>query len=151
MRVILVPLLIHVATACSHAPESSIQRAESPSEAPPLITLDMLTYQRLKDEQVLRALVDAGSDLTKPHVLEHHFVCADGAAAKPVVVWAAAAGYEASRVSEGKSKGHRRAYFDLVKRTVPTMANITSQTTTMLELAAKYGINYDGWGCEVVK
>ena len=116
-----------------------------------MITADALAHQRAKDEQVVRALADAGSDLSRPHALEHHFVCPNRVAAEPVVAWGRAAGYEPSQVSDGEFEGRKYAYFDLVKKTVPTLANITSQTTAMLEAAARHGIEYDGWGCEVVK
>jgi len=116
-----------------------------------VIPAELLAQQRRKDQEVVRALANAGADMSKAHALEHHFVCVDRTAAEPVVAWGRGAGYEASPVSEGEYKGQRYAYFDLVRKTVPTMDNITRQTTAMLEAAAANGVEYDGWGCEVVR
>jgi len=145
MRIILAGLFTLVVPACSRTPESSSQ----PRPEVPVIGADVLAHQRAKDQQVVRALADAGADLAKPHALEHHFVCPSRAAAEPVLAWGRSAGYEPSPVSEDEFEGQRYAHFDLVKKTVPTMANITPQTTAMLEVAAKHGIEYDGWGCDV--
>jgi regulator of RNase E activity RraB len=145
MRTILVGLFVLIPIACSPTTEPSSQLPEERA----VIAADVLARQRLKDQQVVRALANAGSDLSKPHALEHHFVCPNRAAAEPVVAWGRAAGYEPSPVSDGEFKGRRYAYFDLVKKTVPTMANITPQTTAMLEVAAKHAIEYDGWGCRI--
>ena len=116
-----------------------------------MITAEILAGQRAKDEQVIRALAEAGADMSKPHALEHHFVCPSRAAAEPAVAWGRASGYKPSPVSEGEFEGKKYVYFDLVRETVPTIANITAQTTVMLQIAAKNGLDYDGWGCEVVK
>jgi regulator of RNase E activity RraB len=110
---------------------------------------EVLAHQRFKDQQVVRALADAGSNLSKPHALEHHFVCAERAAAELVVARGRASGYDPSPVSDGEFVGRRYAYFDLVKKTVPTMANITPKITAMLEVAVEHGIEYGGWGYEV--
>lgn len=116
-----------------------------------MISKDVLAHQRAKDEQVIRALAEAGSDLSKPHLLEHHFICPTREAAAPVVAWGAASGYHASEVVEGEFEGRNYAYFDLVVSTVPTIAEVTKQTAAMLEIAARHYVKYDGWGCEVVK
>jgi regulator of RNase E activity RraB len=141
-----VGLLVLVEMGCSPDPESSSQLQEERT----VISADVLAHQRVKDEAVVRSLANAGADLSKPHSLEHHFVCPNRAAAEPVVAWGLAQGYRPSSVSERKFDGRAYAYFDLVKSTVPTMANISSQTSAMLEIAARHGVEYDGWGCEVV-
>lgn len=116
-----------------------------------MVPQDVLVRQRAKDEQVLRALADAGSDLSKPHSLEHHFVCPNRAAAQPVVAWGIAAGYQTSEVVDGEFEGRKYSCFDLIKSTVPTISIITAETSAMLAAAARHGVEYDGWGCEVVK
>jgi len=99
---------------------------------------------------VLERLAKAGSDLSKPHRLEHHFLCADRAAAAPVIRWARAAGYEPGPVADGVQYGQAYVYFDLVSQVVPTPETIAAQSTAMLEAAARFGVEYDGWGCFVV-
>ena len=53
--------------------------------------------------------------------------------------------------ADGTFEGRDYVYFDLVKPTVPSIQNITPETTAMLEAAARFGVEYDGWGCGVVK
>lgn len=116
-----------------------------------MVSKDVLAHQRAKDEQVIRALAEAGSALRKTHLLEHHFICPSREAAEPVVAWAKAFGHHASEVVEGEFEGRRYFYFDLVVPTVPTIDEVTKQTAAMLEIAAQHGVEYDGWGCEVVE
>lgn len=116
-----------------------------------MVSVKDLERQRAKDEQVLAALENAGSDLSKPHRLEHHFECANRAQADRIVEWARNAGYQVSVVKEGMFEGKTHVYFDVAKSTVPTLANVSVQTTAMLRIAAQHGAEYDGWGCEIVR
>lgn len=59
-------------------------------------------------------------------------------------------GFEPTPVVEHRQRGHAYVSFDLVRQSVPTLAEITDQTRSMLELATKCGVEYDGWGCAVV-
>jgi regulator of RNase E activity RraB len=104
----------------------------------------------MKDEQTIQALADAGSDMSKPHLLEHHFVCETREAAEAVIAWGTASGYRGSPVTEGTFEGHEYVYFDLIKSTLPVIDDVLSETTAMLDVAARSGAEYDGWGCEVV-
>lgn len=99
---------------------------------------------------MLRRLAEAGSDLTKSHSIEHHFVCSERSSATPVLSFGASAGYQPSPVTENTFAGQTYFTFDLVRVCVPTLAEITDQTRSMLELATRCGVEYDGWGCAVV-
>lgn len=142
-----VQLLALLTVSCS--PDTGTP--EQGQGSPPLLPAEVLRSQRAKDVDVLRALADAGADLSKPHSLEHHFICPDREAAQRVIAWAVDAGYSPGEVLDGEWEGRKYAYFDLIKHTVPTIENVSSQTGAMLEVAAKYGVEYDGWGCAVVK
>ncbi len=133
--------------SCSRTtdPQSQLQ------EEPVVISREVLDQRRANDLLVIQALGNAGSDLSKPHSLEHHFVCQTRELAEPALAWGIAEGYEASPVTEAEFEGREYVYFDLVKSTVPAIENITPQTTAMLEIAARHEIEYDGWGCAVVK
>ena len=133
--------------SCSRTtdPQSQLQKE------PVVISREVLDHQLANDVQVIQALGNAGSDLSKPHLPEHHFECRTREMAEPVLAWGIAEGYAPSPVTEGKFEGREYVYFDLVKSTVLTVENITSETTAMLEIAARHGIEYDGWGCEVVE
>lgn len=138
-------LLAIVAAGCSRGAEPV------DCEQAPVVSQDVLAHQRAKDEQVIRALAEAGSNMSKPHSLEHHFVCPSREAAGPVVAWGKASGYQSSEVIDDEFEGRRYVYFDLVMSTVPTIAEVTMHTSAMLEIAARHGVEYDGWGCEVVE
>jgi regulator of RNase E activity RraB len=64
--------------------------------------------------------------------------------------WARLNGFQVSPRQEGRWEGRRYYYFDLVKSTIPTLENISPDTTLMLRLAAEFECTYDGWGCAVV-
>jgi regulator of RNase E activity RraB len=63
----------------------------------------------------------------------------------------ASLGFEPSRVVEQRDSGQTYFSVDLVRVAVPTAAEISAQTRTMLALAATCRVEYDGWGCMVVK
>jgi regulator of ribonuclease activity B len=131
--------------------------AASPSERSSFAAPDgsvadgVLEEQGEYDRATIEALAKAGSDLSKPHLVEHHFVCPDPTRAAAAVEWGRAHGYRPSPVTTANFKGSDYAYFDLVKSTVPSLERISSDTKAMIDLAARSGIEYDGWGCSVVK
>jgi regulator of ribonuclease activity B len=105
-----------------------------------------------KDRLVLKALRDAGSNLSKPHRLEHHFVTYHRAEADAVIADKAAAGYEVSEVQTLKDeRGRDYWYFDLVRAVVPEERAIFAETLRMTTLEKDHDVLYDGWGCGVEK
>lgn len=100
---------------------------------------------------MLRALGDAGSDLSKPHEIEHHFACSTQSLAESVRTRGAALAFEPSPVTKQNYESETYFTVDLVRTAVPTTSEITQQTRQMLELAANLGVEYDGWGCMLVK
>lgn len=146
MHIQLAAVLLLATASC--APDSVVPQGAS---APPSITPAELASQRTKDEQTLRALRSSGSDLAKAHAIEHHFVCADRDASERFAVWARAV---PGRVNGPHAQEYRgKEYFtcDVVRETVPTIETVTSHTIEMLEAASRLGVEYDGWGCSVVK
>lgn len=135
-----------LAIGCSREPDSAPERAPSPQ-----LGVEGLAAQRAKDQQLFDALVKSGSKMSEPHELEHHFLCEDRAAAAPVIAWGLAEGYQPGPVLVAVWEGSAYCHFELVKSTVPTLDNITSQSTAMLEAAARFDVDYDGWGCSVVE
>lgn len=123
-------------------------RARTGSRSP-AVTEEVLSDFHASNIEVLRALAEAGGDLSRPHEIEHHFLCPDRKAAEPILAWGRSAGYRPSAVFDAEHEGLRYVHFDLVMATVPTLANMTAQTTSMLEIAARCGVDYDGWGCSV--
>ena len=105
-----------------------------------------------KDRLVLKALLDAGSNLSKPHRLEHHFVTYHRDEADAVFADKAAAGYEVSELRTLKDEHDRDYwYFDLIKAVVPGERAIFAETLRMTTLERRHDVLYDGWGCNIEK
>jgi regulator of RNase E activity RraB len=99
----------------------------------------------------MRSSSSAGSDLSKPHAIEHHFICRDHATADAVTKWSAEQGFAVSKLTHRKWKGQEGLSLDLVQKLVPTSENVSSETTTMLKISRKSGAHNDGWGAAVVR
>ena len=110
-----------------------------------------LEERRRLDVQTIEQLKSAGSDLSKPHLIEHHFICRDHAIVDKVANWGADQRFGVSKLTLGKWKGEESLSFDLVQQLVPTIENVTPETTAMLKIARKSGAHYDGWSADVVK
>lgn len=102
------------------------------------------------DLEIIRALTGAGSNMSKPHSLEHHFVSKSKTSLESLRSRAVSSKYQ---VSDTFSTGRlvKTYFFDIIIDTIPTIENITPATTVMHQLAAEYSCSYDGWGCEVVE
>lgn len=105
-----------------------------------------------KDREVLSALIKAGSDLSKPHRIEFHFVGYDEAKITSLVEDGRKMGYEVSSIDTMADRDARKYwYFDLIQDVIPSEKNMFSHTEVMAKLAKKYAVEFDGWGCLVVK
>ena len=106
--------------------------------------------ERDADLQTISALKKAGSNMSKSHKLEHHFVSKNKASLEALRNHAIS---QEHQVSEILSTGllFKTYFFDIIIDTVPTIENITPASTAMRQLAAEHCCSYDGWGCEVVK
>jgi hypothetical protein len=103
-----------------------------------------------KDRQVIEVLRMAGSDLRKPHTLEHHFVTYDRGKIDGLVADDLAAGYTVSKISTLNDKSGRPYwYFDLIKPVVPEEEIVFAESLRMTTVGKRHGIAYDGWGCPV--
>ena len=108
-------------------------------------------WQREKDKQVIEALKRTGSNMKKPHMIEHHFITPSRENAQQLADWGKKNGFQVSEVLEGEYEVEKYWYFDLIKPTVPTIGNISEDTSLMLHLANRFNCEYDGWGCMVEK
>ena len=97
-------------------------------------------------------LSDAGSDLSKPHRIEHHFYCHDQQACDALSAAGRGLGYEAGNWGTGRTDGgHTYRYFDLIKPTVPSLSNLDAAVKELVLLAKQHEAIYDGWGTLVVR
>jgi regulator of RNase E activity RraB len=126
--------------------------ATAPAQAAPVETAEEEAKRRDDDRGVIQALRNAGSDLNKAHALEHHFITYNRSKADAVISDELAGGYKASAVSTLNDKsGTQYWYFDLVKSVVPAEETVFAESLRMTRLAKKHEVEYDGWGCVVVK
>src|SRR6266511_3165334 len=111
-----------------------------------MITEEELLHQKNKDVMTIDALTRNGSNLSRPHKLEHHFYVFSVQAAEALSKAGTALGYNSSKIERGEHKGAINWYFDLIKPTVPSLENVTKETTLMLKLSREHKAEYDGWG-----
>ncbi len=102
------------------------------------------------DRQIIEQLVAAGSDVSKPHRIEHHFAIPNRSIALKVQEWAKANGYEHSDIIQERSDVSIYYYVDLFVETPLEIEAIAKHSRRMETLAATMDCEYDGWGCEVV-
>ena len=104
------------------------------------------------DRDVLKSLANAGSNLKKTHEIEFHFVSYDKAKIIAVAEEGNKMGYRVSKIDTLNDKQARQYwYFDLIQSVVPSEKNIFSHTEIMTNLAKKHSVEFDGWGCLIVK
>ncbi|HSB89573.1 MAG TPA: ribonuclease E inhibitor RraB [Anaerolineales bacterium] len=114
-------------------------------------TKEELKQQMDSDLKVIAALRASGSNLAKPHRIEHHFNADTRQDADAIVKWGLDNGFEASEIMSGRQHGKVYYYFDLIKDTVPEIRRILPDTSRLFDLAHEHDAVYDGWGCYIVK
>lgn len=112
------------------------------SDFPPNVEMNQKTIQALKD---------AGSDLKKPHPLEHHFYCFTPDSLKNLMAKGKSLGYRVANVGDNEHEGTHYWYGDLIKETVLDLNVINDENSVMLRLADEFNGDYDGWGTPVVE
>jgi len=95
------------------------------------------------DAKTLKALVEAGSDLTKPHDIDHWIYFRDESGARAAAKELVAAGFTVESISKEPDDSEWRL---LAKKTmVPVLKDVESQSTFLEELARRNRGDYDGW------
>ena len=99
------------------------------------------------DAKTLKALVDAGSNLAKPHVIDHWLYFRDETSAR-------AAGQELTSTGfsvEGIDKESESADWRLLARKtmVPRLADVEKTSAYLEDLAKRHHGDYDGWETQI--
>jgi regulator of ribonuclease activity B len=110
-----------------------------------------LERQKTKDKATIEALKRNASDVSKPHTLEHHFYVFSIKSVNTLTKRGVELGYEISEVKPGNGQGRNYWYFDLKKPIVPSLENVTKETSLMIKLSREHQAQYDGWGTHVVE
>ena len=99
------------------------------------------------DAKTLKALVDAGSDLAKPHVIDHWLYCRDETTARAAGQELTAAGFSV----EGINKESEGADWRLLARKtmVPRLADVERTSADLEDLAKRHHGDYDGWETQI--
>ncbi|QAA32304.1 ribonuclease E inhibitor RraB [Clostridium manihotivorum] len=98
----------------------------------------------------IKALKNAGSDLSKPHHIEHHFAVMHNCNITKMAESLKNEGYEVSEVyEETKEHGEKYYYFDGCKYCLVEPNIIFAESKRMTEIAAAFNEVYDGWGTKV--
>lgn len=112
------------------------------SEFPPNVEMNRKTIQ---------ALIEAGSNPSKPHPLEHHFNCFSSESLNDLMTKGESLGYRVANLGDNVHEGNRYWYGDLVKDTSLNIKVINQENSLMLKLASEFNADYDGWGTPVVE
>lgn len=99
------------------------------------------------NEETIQALKDDGSDMTQVHIIEHHLASKNFDVLEKAAVDAFKAGFEVSDAEElVLDDGGTVFCFDAVIEKMLDLTAFNKDTQTLVELANKHGVHYDGWG-----
>lgn len=116
---------------------------ESEKEREQREKLDLLTIEALRDK---------GSDLSKPHYLEHHFVVTKEYNITKITDTFKREGYEISQVLDTLDEdGEKYYFFDVCKYCLVQPNTIFEESKKMTEIALSFNEFYDGWGTNIVE
>lgn len=103
------------------------------------------------NRKTIQALIDAGSDPSKPHPLEHHFYCISQESLKNLISKGESLGYRIANMGDNVYEGTHYWYGDLIKEATLDINVINRENSLMLKLANEFDADYDGWGTSVVE
>lgn len=103
-----------------------------------------------RNQKTIEALIAAGTNLEKPHHIEHHFYCYSRELLSGLTTKGSALGYRIARIGNNDYEGSRTWYADLVKETPLDLESINEENSRLLRLAVEFKGKYDGWGTKVV-
>lgn len=99
-----------------------------------------------KNRQVRRVMFEWGSDLQKPHMIEHFFYTKRRSDAEAIARWAVARGYTVGDIHEQGDDQETRFSLVICAAACPGSEEFDQQTIEMEQLAIEYESTYDGWG-----
>ncbi len=103
------------------------------------------------NQKTIQALIDNGSNIKKPHPLEHHFYCYSEESLKALMNKGTSLGYSAANIGDNVHEGKHYWYGDLIKETVLDLKIINIEDSIMLQLASEFNADYDGWGTPIIE
>lgn len=99
------------------------------------------------NSETIEALREDGSDMSQPHTIEYHFASSDFDKLEKAAVDAFKAGYEVGDAEELTLDDGGLIYcFDAVVERILAVEKIHQDTDTLMAIADKHGVHFDGWG-----
>ncbi|MDO6695704.1 ribonuclease E inhibitor RraB [Aliiglaciecola sp. 3_MG-2023] len=99
------------------------------------------------NQETVEALIEDGSNAEAPHTIEYHFAHSDFDILEKAAVDAFKAGFEVGDAEELMlDDGGTVFCFDAVVERMLNIDLINKDTDTLLKIADKHNIHYDGWG-----
>lgn len=106
-----------------------------------------LAELKLRNQEIVKELLNDGSDPDGLYVIEHHFSSQDFSVLENAAVQAFKAGYEVTDAEEFEDESGKRLFsFDIVLERGLTVSELDKDTELLLPLAEKWHVDYDGWG-----
>lgn len=104
------------------------------------------------NQETIEALLNDGSNAELPHSIEYHFASDDFDRLEKAAVDAFKAGFEVGDAEElVLDDGGTLFCFDAVIERPLTLEVINKDTDTLLAIADKHQVHYDGWGTYFVE
>ena len=99
------------------------------------------------DLRTIKAIIDQGANLSKPHSIEHHFIVTNEQNIAKMSEILKREGYEVYGACEDIDEdGKKYFFFDACKVCLIEPNTIFAQTKQMTEIASSFKESYDGWG-----
>ncbi|EOS95670.1 ribonuclease E inhibitor RraB [Erwinia tracheiphila] len=107
----------------------------------------LLEEQREETRLIIEELLDDGSDPDALYTIEHHFSCSNFDALEKAAVEAFKLGYEVTDAEELELEdGSKVMCCDVLSECALEAELIDEQVEQLVNLVAKFHVDYDGWG-----
>ena len=107
----------------------------------------LLEEQREETRQIIEELLEDGSDPDALYTIEHHFSCDSFDALEKAAVEAFKLGYEVTEPEELELEdGTTVMCCDILSEGALNADLIDQQVEQLVDVAAKFNVDYDGWG-----
>lgn len=108
---------------------------------------ELIEYQKEETRDIIAALIEDGSDPEALYDIEHHLFAEDFETLEKAVVEAFKMGFDVLEAEETEDEdGNKLLCCDATMQTALNPELIDEQVATLVNLAEKYDIIYDGWG-----
>ncbi|WP_406664100.1 ribonuclease E inhibitor RraB [Gallaecimonas sp. GXIMD1310] len=105
-----------------------------------------LDAQRQDNQDILDSLREDGADLSEDFVIEHHFASPSFDKLEKMAMEVYKLGYEVADAEEFREGRVTLFCFDAVREGPLVLEELNEDTDTLLQLADRFGVDYDGWG-----